>query len=360
MADQTAVPDPQRIQPQPIEVGMSVSALLETACIGSTAGQLADAARLLTGQVLSRPEMVVGLSLDATLTPGGIAVSTFAPLLEGGYVDWLAVTGTNLYYDALFSLCKPLYRTASAIAEGFLDIGGGISIRQPDREDADKTLREILSGPDFQRQMSSAAMHELLGKELRAREKLLGVNHPNLLTSAAELGVPIFDPAPADSPLGSLVADLAEVGNRLLVDPSKDLNQTAAMINSAAVEGAPCAALCFGRGAAANFLLGVPAHLQRILGPGVNNTYAVRLRMAGRAHAIPGTGNVPVDSAGRQPDADLALSTDLSVALPILVAHILDRVPPRPSKRLVRRRADLVDRLRQDHLQVTLKRPDSR
>ncbi|MFC1572416.1 deoxyhypusine synthase family protein [Candidatus Eisenbacteria bacterium] len=353
MPHEPAPQEPTRIDPRPVDVGMSVSGLIETAFLGSTAGQLAEAAGVLTGQVLLHADTLVGLSVDASLAPGGTAASALVPLLEGGCVDWLAVTGANLYYDALLSLRTPMLRASLAPGEGYEDCGGSVFVDSKDRVGADATLKEILAGPEFQRPMSSASMHQAMGRKLREREKDLGCEFPNLLSSAQELGVPIFNPSPSESPLGSLVADLAQVGNRLSIDPSKDLNHAASILNAVGGGDDGSAVWCLGRGAASNFLLGAPAHLQRILGPEARGSYGVRLRMAGRAHELP---SATVGSAPAR-NRDMKISTDLSVAIPLLAAYILDRAAPRPLKRLGDRLEDLLDKLREDHLQATLKRP---
>jgi len=358
---------PAEIRPRPIEVGMSVSALFETAFLGAASGRLADAGRLMVERVLAKPDTLVGLALDANLTPGGTAVSSLVPLMAGGYVDWLAISGTNLYYDALFALGTPLLRSVPTGDEPIENCGGGVLVRRADREKADGALREILSGPDFQRSMGSAAMYHLLGGHLRPREKDLGIEYPSLLSTAREYGIPVYNPSPADSPLGSIIAGLAEEGNRLSLDASRDLNQAAAIFNAAHTTGAECGVWCLGRGTASGFMLGTPAHRARILGSTDRADYAVRLRMAGRAHALPSAPIEPLAPCATQPAeeddrtlcvpgrCDCTISTDLSIAVPLLVAFIVDRTPPRPLKRLVVRRADLLDDLRQDHLQATVK-----
>jgi deoxyhypusine synthase len=367
MTEESPRQKPSEIRPRPIDVGMSVSALFETAFLGAASGRLADAGRLMVERVLAKPETLVGLALDANLTPGGTAVSSLVPLLASGYVDWLAVSGTNLYYDALFALGTPILRSVPAGGGPIEDCGGGMLVRRSDREKADAVLREILSGPDFQRPMGSAAMHHLIGRQLRTREKDLGTEYPSLLSTACEHGVPVYNPSPADSPLGSIIAGLAEEGNRLSLDASRDLNQAAAIFNAAHTAGAECAVWCLGRGTASGFMLGTPAHRVRILGSADRTDYAVRLRMAGRAHALP---SAPIEQlaegAPQTADeddrttwgpgrCDCTISTDLSIAVPLLVSFIVDRAAPRPLKRLVTRREDLLDDLRQDHLQATVK-----
>jgi len=349
MTRENSGPSSDPIRPRPIEIGMSASHLVETAFLGSTAGRLSDAARLLTGRVLSRPEAILGLTLDATLVPAGLAVSSLSPLLQGGYVDWMAVSGINLYYDALAALQKPFHRSLPP-EEDAQECGGEILVRLQDVSEAEVALREILSAPEFQNPMGSAELHHHIGAHLRTREKNLGAEFPSLLSTAHELGVPIYNPSPVDNRLGSLTAELALMGNRLSVDPSTDLNEAAAVLNKALRSGIPCAVWCLGRGAAANFMLEAPRHLQTIFGAEQIPSYDISIRMAGRAHAVPAS---PPEAP---PAGDLPLSTDLSVALPLLTAQILDRVPPRPLKRLFDHRDDLLDGLRRDRFDATIRK----
>lgn len=340
-----------RLRPAPLEIGTSVSELIDHAFLGSTAGALAQATRLLTDRVLSRPGTIVGLTIDATLIPGGVAISTLVPLLQGGYIDWIATTGINLFHDALFALGLPFFPERPAGDEPVELCEGDVYLRRSDRQLGTDRLREILAMPDFQSPMGTAPLHDRLGAQLRLREKSEGVEYPALLSTAYELGVPVFNPAPADNPLGTLIADLSLVGNRLLLDASSDLNLAAALLDAAAPEE-QTAVWCLGRGAASNFALQAPDHLRTVLAGKRATDYAYRIRMAGRGHPLP----APEHREASGP-IDLALSTDLSIALPLMTACILDRVPPRPLKRLGGRRDDLIDRLRQDQLTANLARP---
>jgi deoxyhypusine synthase len=343
--------DDPRLRPAPLEIGMSVAELLDRAFLGSTAGGLAQATRLLAERPLSRPGIVLGLTMDAALMPGGVAVSTLVPLIQGGYVDWIATTGENLFLDALFALGLPFYTSVPPGDDGFEQYEGDVFLRRADREKGEERLREILSSPEFQSVMGTAALHDRLGAHLRVHEKNEGVAHPSLLTTAHELDVPVFNPAPADNPLGTLIANLTLVGNRLSVDASADLSFVAALLNSAAAAGQETALWCLGRGSAASFALQAPRHLETVLGGRKPTGYAARVRMAGRAHSVH-----PHEAIETPGAVDLALSTDLSVAMPLMTAYLLDRVPPRPLKRFGARREDLIDRLRQDQLAATLAR----
>ncbi|MBD3237247.1 MAG: hypothetical protein GF330_11120 [Candidatus Eisenbacteria bacterium] len=373
MAAERSMEEEGRLRPGPIELGSSASTLIDQSFLGSTAGRVATAAQLLTGEALRDPRRLLGVSLDATLIPTGVGVTALAPLIEGGYIDWLAISGTNLYYDALLSLGTPFFRCPPP-GEPSLDCGGGICVRARDVTAADATLREILAGPEFQDLIGTAALHDRLGAVLRAREKSLGIERPGLLSTAHELRIPIYNPAPGDNPLGSLTADLALMGNRLAVDPSIDLNDAAALLNWAGREGRAVAIWCLGRGAAANFLLEAARHLRAIFPDAPAADFTVRLRMAGRAHVSPAANPLPPAAAEAgevsaetpaspaEPRAtaartDLALSADLSVTLPLLAAYMLDRLPPRQPKRLHAQRDLWIDQLRRDRLEATIRRP---
>lgn len=329
---------PDGVLPQPIEIGMSVSQLIDRAFLGSTAGKLRSIARLLAEQVFARPETVVGVTVDAAIVQAGLGTSVLSPLLEGGYIDWMAISGPNVWSDALRALGDP--RATDAEQNG----------REANAAGATASLREILAQPDFQSLMGTAELYHRLGAHLRPREKTIGVEHPSLLTTASSLAVPMYNPAPGDSPLGSLLADLALVGNRLAVDPSIDLNEAAAILNEARHRKVPCAVICLGRGAAASFMLGAPPHLHAIITVDEPCRYGVRIRMAGRAH------RPPEGPPSQTPGSDIALSVDLSVALPLLTAYVLDRVPPRQPKRLYDARNSLIDRLRRDRFEATIRR----
>jgi hypothetical protein len=63
--------------------------------------------------------------------------------------------------------------------------------------DQDAVLTEILQRPEFQKRMTTTERNYLLGKQYGEREKALGVA-PGLLSTCAELELPVFIGAPAD------------------------------------------------------------------------------------------------------------------------------------------------------------------
>ncbi len=341
----------QRTRARPLELGMSVSQLLETAFTGSTALLIAEAARALERMVLGRSDTLLGLSVDANLMQVGAGVAWLGPLVRYGMIDWIAMSGANVYCDALHALGVPMEPMGS---RQLVDLGGGVGAPREHLREADRKLSEILSGPDFQKPMSSALMNYNLGMALRREEKRIGIEYPSLLSTAAEYGVPVYNPSISDNPLGSLIAQLALVGNRLSLDSTSDVNEVAAIMNWCTRENLSSGVWCMGRGAAASFVLEAPRHLRELMLGQKRMRHRVTIRMAGRAHGLPSApAGEPEDS--EEGGLDLGISTDLTVAVPIVSAYLLDRVAPRKPRRLLSRIDEVLDNLRQDHSQAALR-----
>src|SRR5437773_2117964 len=73
----------------------------------------------------------------------------------------------------------------------------------------DAYIREVSAGPEFQRSMSTAEYHYLLGGYILQREQALGISRKSLLGVAHECGVPIYTSSPGDSSIGMNVAEQA-------------------------------------------------------------------------------------------------------------------------------------------------------
>jgi len=66
--------------------------------------------------------------------------------------------------------------------------------------DQDAVATEILQRPEFQKKMTTTERNYLLGKQFGLREKALGIK-PGLMSTCAELELPVFIGAPADGSL---------------------------------------------------------------------------------------------------------------------------------------------------------------
>lgn len=105
--------------------------------------------------------------------------------------------------------------------------------------ETDAFIREILWAEPFQRRMSTSEFHYLLGKYLHEIEQQVGVKNSCLLATAYECGVPIYTSSPGDSSIGMNVAAIALEGSKLMIDPSLDVNETAAIAYAARDTGNP-------------------------------------------------------------------------------------------------------------------------
>ena len=181
------------------------------------------------------PDVTVGMTLTGALTPAGLGMAALIPLIESGFVDWIISTGANLYHDTHFGLGLAMHRGNPQESDVVLREEGVVRIYDIFFDydvllSTDAFFRKIIQGTEFQRPMSSAEFHYLCGKYVREREKALGIGSKSLLAAAYECGVPIYTSSPGDSSIGMNVAALALEGNKCVIDPNPDVNETAAIV----------------------------------------------------------------------------------------------------------------------------------
>src|SRR5262249_46030050 len=90
----------------------------------------------------------------------------------------------------------------------------------------------LLQLPDFDHPMTTAEMHNLLGKHLYAIEQQLGVDQPCLLSACYQAGVPIFVGAPQDGSIFLSVVKLKAVlgdAYKFALDVAADVYQMSAV-----------------------------------------------------------------------------------------------------------------------------------
>ena len=345
-----------RISPDPITGRETVAELVDNAFLAYNAGRLREACRLFSERMLA-PDCTVGMSLTGAMTPAGLGMSTLIPLIRAGFVDWIVSTGANLYHDAHFALGLSMHRGYPNANDVELFEEGVVRIydvffdyRVLLRTDA--YMREVSGREEFQRPMSSAEYHYLLGGYLREREQALGLSERSVLSVAREYAVPIYTSSPGDSSIGMNVAELALAGNKLRFDVSADVNETAAIVLDAKRGGGTSGVLLVGGGSPKNFVLQTEPQIQEVLGiEEKGHDYYLQITDArpdtgGLSGATPGE----AVSWGKVDPAKLPGTVvaylDSTVGLPVLTAYALGRVPPRTPRRLFERRAELMDRLR--------------
>ena len=346
----------RRIEPRPLSGRETVVDLVDDAFLAYNAGRLREACHLFTERMLT-DDATVGMSITGALTPAGLGMSTVIPLIEAGFVDWIVSTGANLYHDAHFALGFSLHRGTPFADDTELRKHGVVRIYDIYVDygallRTDEFIREVSRADEFQRPMSSAEYHYLLGGYLREREKALGLEHKSLLTVAHEHAVPLYTSSPGDSSIGMNVAEIALDGYKLSYDVSADVNETAAIVLEAKRSGGKSGVLILGGGSPKNFVLQTEPQIQEVLGiEEVGHDYFLQITDArpdtgGLSGATPAEavswGKVDPDQLS---DA-VVCYLDSTVGLPILVSYALAKRKPRTPRRLFEKRGEYMERLK--------------
>lgn len=355
----------RKISPAPMPTEVGVVDLIDNYFTAYNSARLREICQLLSREVF-QPGVTVGASLSGAMTPAGFGVSILAPLMRAGFIDWMISTGANLYHDLHYGLGLDLYSSNPFVDDVKLRQEGRIRIYDivfgyDVLLETDAFIRELLRAEPFQKRMGTAEFHHLLGKYVYEVEKQLGVKHPSLLATAYECGVPIFTSSPGDSSIGMNVAALALEGSKLVIDPSLDVNETAAIAYAARESGIPdtegkSAALIFGGGSPKNFLLQTQPQLHEVLGlEERGHDYFVQI-----TDARPDTGGLsgatPSEAVSwgkvdpEELPSTIVCYTDSTIAMPIITAYVMSQCEPRPLKRLYDRREEMLETLRQDYL----------
>ena len=349
-----------RINPEPIAKGVIAADLIDQVFLSYNAGRLQKAARLYVEKMLA-PEVFVGLSLTGALTPAGLGRSVIIPLIRAGFVDWIVSTGANLYHDAHFGLGLALHQGTHEVDDRILRAEGVVRIYDILFDysvllETDAYFRKVMEAPEFQRDMSTAELHFLLGKYLAAREDELKVTDSCVLSTAYRCGLPCYTSSPGDSSIGMNVAELwlRDRGPRL--DVCRDVNETASIVYEAKKSGGASGVLIFGGGSPKNFMLQTEPQIQEVLGlDEAGHDYFVQV-----TDARPDTGGLSGATPGEavswgkvDPEklpGTVVVYGDTTIIAPLLTAYALTRHEPRPLRRLYDRREAMLDRLRSDYL----------
>ena len=367
----------RRIDPKPITGNTKLVELVDNAFLAYNAARLREACWLFTEKMLE-PDVTVGVTLTGALTPAGLGMSALIPLIRAGFIDWVISTGANLYHDTHFGLGLPMHEGNAQTSDIVLrdeevvriyDIFFDYSVLL----DTDAFFRRVIEAPEFQRPMSTAEFHYLVGRYVWERERRLGLKNKSLLSAAYEYAVPLYTSSPGDSSIGMNVAAKALQGNKLAFDPSLDVNETAAIVlaakrglihdgvrtgsgrdrvkHSSRKKSGKSAIFILGGGSPKNFALQTEPQIQEVLGIDERgHDYFLQVTDArpdtgGLSGATPGEavswGKVDPD---RLPDA-VVCYLDSTVALPLIAAYALAKRKPRPPRRLYQRNEEFMNLL---------------
>ena len=346
----------------PLGVGKNISAadLIDQTFFAYNSGRLREAAQLLTQKMLPNNGFI-GMSLTGALTPAGLGKSCLIPLMKAGFVDWIVSTGANLYHDLHYGLDMKLYAGSPFLDDVVLHRDGVIRIYDILFDynvllDTDAFVREVIQGPEFQRQMGTDEFHYHLGRYAHERGRRLKLKDSSVLATAYECGIPIFTSSPGDSSIGMNVAAMALRDSKLMFDVNRDVNQTAGIVYEAKSTGHKSSVFILGGGSPKNFMLQTEPQIQEVMGiQEKGHDYFLQC-----TDARPDTGGLsgatPAEAVSwgkvdpnTLPDCVVAY-VDSTIALPLLTAYCLSRFQPRKFKRLYDQRDNILDKVRSKYL----------
>jgi deoxyhypusine synthase len=327
------------------------------------AARLGEACRIFTDKMLlPEHDTTIALTIAGALTPAGLG-GCVIELMERGLVDLVISTGANLYHDLHYALNFTLHRGSPFVDDVQLYEDGVIRIYDvlfPATVllETDAYIREFLIRSGLDRPVSTAELHDALGRDLLERNP--GCAEYSVLAAASVAGVPVYTSSPGDSSIGMNLAfhELMN-GSRLMVDPNKDVNEVCAFILAGTKNG--CVIL--GGGSPKNFYLQGQPTLWEVYGiPKGGNDYFIQITTdqvvwGGLSGATPAEavswGKV---NPGVLPDTVVAYA-DSTIAFPLFCEYVVGSPRARrPLKALLHRRDELVAalheqarRARRDH-----------
>ena len=360
----------KRILPEPISGATDIVKLTDN-MDAYNGGRLRAACHLLRDKY-SQEDVTIGLSLAGALIPAGLGPSAIIPLMNHGFVDWLSATGANMYHDLHFAFNLPMHRGSHNVDDADLREKGITRIYDIlfDYEDVlmetDRRLREILVRPEFQKEMGTREFYYHLGGILNDLEERSKLGQVSVLAAAYRNGIPVFTSSPGDSTIGMNVAGLellAEASGmqdlfKLKINPSIDVNDsTAIILNAKKYENGRTAVILIGGGSPKNFMLQTEPQIQEVLMiPEAGQDYDINI-----TDARPDTGGLsgaPPSEAASWGKIDptklketVTAYLDATVALPIMVAYVLQTTRPKKQKRLYHRAQELNEKLIKSYLE---------
>ncbi len=349
----------KRIAPTPITKDTTLVQLIETTFQAYNGARLREGAQLFAERMLA-DDVTVGLTLTGALTPAGLGISAIIPLIEAGFVDWIISTGANLYHDTHFGLGLAMHRGNAQTSDVTLREEGVVRIYDIFFDydvllSTDSFFREIIRAEEFQHEMSTAEFHWLCGKYIAERERVLGLTNQSVLSAAYRCGVPVYTSSPGDSSIGMNVAALELQGGKIRINPSTDVNETAALVLSAKRGGGKSAIFICGGGSPKNFALQTEPQIQEVLGI-EEKGHDLFLQVT---DARPDTGGLSgatpseaVSWGKIDPDqlpGTVVCYVDSTVALPLITAYAMAKRAPRPLKRLYDKRGAMMDLLKSEY-----------
>ncbi|MBN2138402.1 MAG: deoxyhypusine synthase [Sedimentisphaerales bacterium] len=359
----------KRICPAPVSKKTDIVSLIDN-MDAYNGGRLRAACHLL-GDKYAKSDVTIGMSIAGALTPAGLGPSAIIPLMNHGFVDWFSATGANMYHDLHFAFNLPMHRGSANVDDADLRRKGVTRIYDIlfDYEDVlmetDRRLRQILLRPEFQKEMGTREFYHHLGKILDELERKHRLGQVSVLAAAYRNGIPVFTSSPGDSTIGMNVAGLELLAEakglggafKLKINPSIDVNDsTAIVLNAKQYEKGKTGVILIGGGSPKNFTLQTEPQIQEVLMiPEAGQDYDINI-----TDARPDTGGLsgapPSEAASwgkidpTKLDETVTAYLDVTAALPMLAAYVIQTTKPKKLRRLYDRGDELRGKLIDSYL----------
>jgi deoxyhypusine synthase len=227
----------------------------------SNARKLGEACELYSRMI--DEDSTICLTLAGAMTPIGMSGPVIS-MMERGHLDFIISTGANLYHDLHRTFGYPVKQGSENCDDDVLHDHGVARIYDTFIRDdetlvaTDLVVQDAVLARDYPEAISSAGLHRILGDYVNKNAP-----HPekSLLGNAAKFNVPIYTSSPGDSSIGMNLVTPQLFGNRIPLDPIKDIIETTAIVREAKKNGV----VIVGGGSPKNFYMQTQPTLWQIL-----------------------------------------------------------------------------------------------
>lgn len=306
---------------------------------------------------LAGKETLRFLLISSKYLKAGLEPRSFVPMLRKGTIDVIVASPALLDIDLGLSgpdRGRRPQRSSNPKGEtrGFVRIHD-VAMERRIIHYPRHFVSQIITASKFQKVAASATIARLLGGYIKEREKILD-EPPGLLSTAYDVGAPLYIPDVLNSEFGSVIAGEALNGNRLGHDPTLDINEVAGLLLESGQFDDGCLVLSLGGGKPLRFVLRSSRFLQETLGIREPPCHSAFVLTESRDRFL-----YPDSEARRGAEKRLkrsltgfvAESTATEAARALTQAT--EELPDRPPRILEDQRENIWERLRKAHVEAT-------
>jgi deoxyhypusine synthase len=338
------------VEPLDVESQTDIRAVMEDVFGGSgfNARRLAEAAEVWHNMI--EQDATVCLTLSGAMTPIGMS-GPIKSLIKAGLIDFIISTGANLYHDMHRPYDYPVRQGEFMVDDGALHKAGVVRIYDTFIEEDETLLTtdccivEAAHRMDLSKPFSTADFHKVLGQvvaETAARPER------SFLASAAEYDLPVYCSAPSDSSIGMNLILTQIFEDRFPLDAVLDIMETTAIVRESELNGA----VEVGGGHPKNFYMQTQPTLWQILhdSKGGHDFFIQLTTDAPYWGGLSGATPSEAHSWGKVRDPrrnNAVVYSCASITFPLLAMYMLATHKPRPAKRLMQKKDDWTEALKE-------------